>query len=90
MLNCVEFYGEHKGKSFYENLVNFMSSDFIVGMELVGDNAIKRWRDLLGPTNTFVAREQVPNSIRGLFGTDGTRNACHGSDSRKARGRERS
>lgn len=58
-----------------------MSSDFIVGMELVGDNAIKRWRDLLGPTNTQVAQESAPTSIRAKFGTDGTRNACHGSDS---------
>ena len=48
----LEFYGEHKGKSFFDTLVNFMSSDFIVGMELVGDNSIKRWRELLGPTNT--------------------------------------
>ncbi len=60
-----------------------MSSDFILGLELVGENSIKRWRELLGPTNSLVARDQAPNSIRGLYGTDGTKNACHGSDSRK-------
>lgn len=50
----IEFYAEHKGKPFFDNLVAFMSSDFIVGLELVGENAIKRWRELLGPTNTLV------------------------------------
>lgn len=34
------FYGEHKGKSFFEKLVKFMTSDFIVGMELVADDSI--------------------------------------------------
>jgi len=52
----LEFYAEHKGKPFFDTLVGFMSSDFITGIELVGDNAIKRWRDLLGPTNTNVAK----------------------------------
>ncbi|EGR31510.1 nucleoside diphosphate kinase 7, putative [Ichthyophthirius multifiliis] len=83
-----EFYAEHKGKPFYETLTNFMSSDFIVGFELVGENAIKIWRELLGPTNSLVAKEQAPNSIRGLFGTDGTKNACHGSDSPNSAFRE--
>ncbi len=38
------FYGEHRGKHFYENLIKFMTSDFIVGMELVRDDAISKWR----------------------------------------------
>ena len=50
------FYGEHKGKSFFQTLVNFMTSDFCVGMELVADDAIKKWRTLLGPTNSNTAR----------------------------------
>lgn len=55
-MSQTEFYAEHKGKPFFDTLVGFMSSDFIIGIELVGDNAIKRWRDLLGPTNTNVAK----------------------------------
>jgi nucleoside-diphosphate kinase len=50
------FYGEHKGKGFFQKLVNFMTSDFCVGMELVADDAIKKWRTLLGPTNSNTAR----------------------------------
>lgn len=34
-----------------------------------------------GPTNSASARRDAPSSIRAKFGTDGTRNACHGSDS---------
>ena len=46
------FYEEHKGKSFYNNLINFMSSDFAVGLELIAPDAITRWRKLIGPTNS--------------------------------------
>lgn len=57
-------------------------------MELVKDNAIKEWRNLLGPTNTQKARDEAPGSLRAQFGTDGTRNACHGSDSNESADRE--
>ncbi len=38
-----------------------MSSDLIVGIELVGDNSIRRWRELLGPTNTLVNNHFLPS-----------------------------
>jgi nucleoside-diphosphate kinase len=57
-----------------------MSSDFVVALELVAENAVQKWRQLLGPTNCQVARAEAPNSIRALFGTEGVRNAAHGSD----------
>ena len=75
------FYGEHKGKPFFPTLMEFITSDVVVGMELVAENAVKQWRELLGPTNSTVAKSDAPNSLRGRFGTDGTRNAAHGSDS---------
>lgn len=43
-----------KGKPFFENLMNFITSDFVVGLELIGEGAISEWRKLLGPTNTLV------------------------------------
>eukprot|EP00002_Diphylleia_rotans_P017562 TRINITY_DN3408_c0_g1_i3.p1 TRINITY_DN3408_c0_g1~~TRINITY_DN3408_c0_g1_i3.p1 ORF type:complete len:395 (+),score=73.98 TRINITY_DN3408_c0_g1_i3:116-1300(+) len=82
------FYGEHVGKPFFERLVSFMTEDAVVAMELAGKDAIPKWRGLLGPTNTAVAKEQAPDSIRGRFGTDGTRNAAHGSDSKASAARE--
>ncbi len=83
-----EFYGEHKNKPFFPNLQNFITSDVIVGMELVAENAIDKWRQLIGPTNTLNARAQAPESLRALFGTDGTKNAVHGSDSSGSMKRE--
>lgn len=50
-------------------------------MELVSENAIDKWRGLIGPTNTLTAKSSAPDSLRALFGTDGTKNAVHGSDS---------
>lgn len=75
------FYGEHKGKPFYPNLQQFICSDVVVGMELVAENAIEKWRSLIGPTNTLTAKQEAPESLRAYFGTDGTKNAVHGSDS---------
>lgn len=53
-------------------------------MELVADNAIDKWRALIGPTNTLAAKQEKPDSLRAYFGTDGTKNAVHGSDSRES------
>jgi len=48
-------------------------------MELVAENAIGKYREVLGPTDSSTAKQQAPGTLRALFGTDGTRNACHGS-----------
>mmetsp|Transcript_39472 Transcript_39472/g.85923 ORF Transcript_39472/g.85923 Transcript_39472/m.85923 type:complete len:380 (-) Transcript_39472:1625-2764(-) len=77
---AAEFYFCHQGKEFFEKLVNFMSSGPIIAMELVADNAISKWRTLIGPTDSTKAKSDAPRSIRGMFGTDGTQNAVHGSD----------
>lgn len=74
-----EFYAEHKGKPFFADLSSFMQSDVATGMELVAENAVAKFREVLGPTNTATAKAEAPSSIRACFGTDNTRNACHGS-----------
>ena len=76
-----QFYGEHRDKPFFPNLQSFITSDVVIGMELVGNNAVSSWRSLIGPTNTETARAEAPQSLRAQFGTDGTKNAVHGSDS---------
>ncbi|CAH1782163.1 unnamed protein product [Owenia fusiformis] len=83
-----EFYQEHQGKPFLETLLSFISSGPVIAMELMGDNAIGKWRDTLGPTDSSIARSAAPMSIRARFGTDNTRNACHGSDSPISAARE--
>lgn len=50
-------------------------------MELVAANAVSQWRQLIGPTNTVTAKAEAPQCLRANFGTDGTKNAVHGSDS---------
>jgi nucleoside-diphosphate kinase len=86
--DAAQFYAEHKGKIFYDNLISFMSSDYMVGMEIVKKDAVKSWREFIGPTNSNTARTQSPNSIRAIYGTDGSKNAVHGSDSSSSAQRE--
>ena len=72
-----EFYAVHRGKPFYEDLVNFMTEGPVVLLALEGENAIQKWRDLMGDTDPATAAE---GTIRKRFGTDKGRNAVHGSD----------
>jgi len=83
-----DFYNEHAGKDFFENLVGFMTSGRVLAMELVGTDAVAKWRSTIGPTNTDKAKQEAPNSLRAKFGTDGTRNAVHGSDANTSAERE--
>lgn len=72
------FYAEHKGKSFFDNLIKFMISGPIVVQVLEGENAIKRYRDLMGPTDLSKA---PTGTLRADFADNVTENAVHGSDS---------
>lgn len=75
---CKGFYHEHVGKGFYQELEDFMTEGPVVMMCLEGENAILKWRDLMGPTNPANASE---GTLRKRFGTNIGRNATHGSDS---------
>lgn len=72
------FYAVHQGKPFFANLIKFISSGPCVVMCLEAENAIKRWRDLMGATDPEKA---AAGTIRKDFGTSIERNAIHGSDS---------
>lgn len=72
-----EFYAVHKGKPFYAELVEFMTSGPVVVMALEKSNAIQAWRDLMGSTDPVKA---APNTLRKLYGTNVGVNATHGSD----------
>ncbi|CAG9463901.1 unnamed protein product [Pedinophyceae sp. YPF-701] len=83
-----EFYKEHRDKPFFAGLVEFMTSGPIYALCLSKMNAISDWRECMGPTNSDKARIEFPRSIRALYGTDGRRNAAHGSDSKLSAYRE--
>ena len=71
------FYAVHKERPFFESLTTFMSSGPAVVMVLEGENAISRYRDLMGATNYKDAAE---GTIRREFATDIEKNVVHGSD----------
>lgn len=72
------FYRVHEGKRFYESLTDFMSSGACVVMVLSGDDAIARYRALMGATNF---KDALEGTLRREFATDIERNVVHGSDS---------
>lgn len=73
-----EFYAIHKGKPFYETLIEFMTSGPVVVMILKHENAVNAFRKLIGPTDPAIAE---PGTIRRTFAVSVQMNAVHGSDS---------
>jgi len=71
------FYKIHEGKPFYESVTRFMSSGPCVLMVLEGEEAIARYRKLMGATDFRKAEE---GTIRKAFATDIEKNIVHGSD----------
>jgi nucleoside-diphosphate kinase len=72
------FYAVHKARPFYGDLVKFMTSGPCVVMALEGENAITRYREVMGATDS---KKAAPGTIRAKYGTDIEKNAVHGSDS---------
>lgn len=79
------FYAEHKERSFFQELVDFMSSGPVVVQVLEGDGAIAKNRLVMGATNP---RDAADNTIRKLFAKNVGENSVHGSDSAEAARRE--
>ena len=71
------FYGVHKGRPFYDALVEFMISGPVVVSVLEGENAILKNREIMGATNPA---EAAPGTIRADFAQSIDANAVHGSD----------
>lgn len=72
------FYAVHKGKGFFDELVAFMTEAPVVLLALERENAVAKWREVMGATNPEKAD---PGTVRKLYGTNIGRNASHGSDS---------
>jgi nucleoside-diphosphate kinase len=71
------FYAVHREKGFFSSLVTFMSEGPVIVMVLERENAIAKWRELMGATNPANAAE---GTIRKQFAESIERNAVHGSD----------
>jgi nucleoside-diphosphate kinase len=71
------FYAAHRGRNFFDGLTTFMSSGPCLAMVLTGENAIGRWRELMGATDCTQAEE---GTIRRDLATDIQQNVVHGSD----------
>ncbi len=71
------FYAVHREKKFFASLTEFMSSGPVVVMVLEAEEAIRRWREVMGATDPALAE---PGTLRRLYGFSIERNAVHGSD----------
>ena len=72
-----EFYAIHKGRPFFDDLVDFMTSGPVMVQVLEGDNAILKNREIMGATNP---KEAASGTIRADFADSIDANAVHGSD----------
>jgi nucleoside-diphosphate kinase len=79
------FYAEHRGKPFFEPLLEFMTSGPVIPMVWEGNGAVARVRQIVGATN---APEAAPGTLRRSWGTDNRRNLIHASDSLASAERE--
>ncbi|NXH31735.1 TXND3 protein, partial [Myiagra hebetior] len=76
---AAQFYKDHEGKPFFDELVNCMTEGPSVIMVLSKENAVEEWRRLMGPTDPEEAKKTSPESIRAQFAHDILSNAVHGS-----------
>lgn len=78
-------YDQHKNKSFFNDLVNFMISGPVVTMIMEGENIVKRAREIIGNKNPMLADSKT---IRARFAASVDENVIHGSDSIESAERE--
>ena len=75
---AAQFYAIHKERSFFNDLITYMSSGAIVPIILEKENAVEDFRKLIGATDP---QKAAPGTIRALFAKSIEANAIHGSDS---------
>lgn len=80
-------YEEHKGKSFFEDLINYVTSGPVVCMVIEGEDAVQVVRRMIGNTDP---KEAPPGTIRGDFALSKSENVIHASDSLEKAKREMS
>jgi nucleoside-diphosphate kinase len=81
-----QHYAEHDGKSFFESLLEFITSGPVVAMVVEGPRAISAFRQLAGGTDPV--EKATPGTVRGDFALETQYNLVHGSDSPESAARE--
>jgi nucleoside-diphosphate kinase len=72
------FYGVHRERTFFRGLIEFMTSGPVVVQVLEGENAVTKYREVMGATDP---KKAAPGTIRAQFAEDIEANSVHGSDS---------
>jgi len=78
--NAEKFYSIHSDKSFFQDLIDFMTSEPVIVQVLEGENAVSKYREIMGPTNPSDANE---GTIRKEVALNIQENSVHGSDSQE-------
>jgi nucleoside-diphosphate kinase len=78
LVDAKKFYAVHAKRPFFKDLVKFMASGPVVLQVLEGNNAVKKYRDIMGATNP---KEAAKGTIRAEFAKSIDENSVHGSDS---------
>jgi nucleoside-diphosphate kinase len=78
-------YGEHRGKPFFDGLVDFITSGPVLALAVSGESAISVVRTMMGATDPL---DSAPGTIRGDFALELSENIVHGSDSKGSARRE--
>ena len=73
-----EFYLIHKDKPFFNDLIEYMTSEPVIVQVLKAENAVLKYREVMGSTNP---KDAISGSIRNLYGLNIQENSVHGSDS---------
>ena len=73
-----DFYFIHKEKPFFNDLIEYMTSEPVIVQVLEAENAVLKYREVMGSTNP---KDAISGSIRNLYGLNIQENSVHGSDS---------
>ena len=75
-----DFYFIHKEKPFFNDLIEYMTSEPVIVQVLKAENAVLKYREVMGSTNP---KDAISGSIRNLYGLNIQENSVHGSDSKE-------
>lgn len=79
-----KLYSDHANQPYFDSICNYLTSAPVLCLMLKKEDAIKSWREIIGPYSSIQARDSSPNSIRALHGTDSRINVVFGADDESA------